>query len=87
VDGSGNGQMFVASEVHGTWGAAQEVPGTASLDADGFASMGSASCAPAGTSRADVFYQPSSAPVLQAFAGQLRDGKIPNRAMQKFTAR
>jgi hypothetical protein len=42
---SGNQQAFVASESGGTWGAAQEVPGTAALNAGGAAGVSSVSCA------------------------------------------
>ena len=37
VDGSGQFQAFVASEVHGRWRAAVELPGTATLNAGGVA--------------------------------------------------
>jgi hypothetical protein len=50
TDGSGNGQVFVVSEIHGTWGTAEEIPGTAGLDQGGFldAQVESVSCASAG---------------------------------------
>jgi hypothetical protein len=47
-DASGLQQAFVADESGGTWGAAQEVPGTATLNAGGLAGTQAVSCAPAG---------------------------------------
>ena len=40
---------FVVSQVNGTWRTAEEVPGTAALNAGGNAKINSASCAPSGT--------------------------------------
>jgi cytochrome c551/c552 len=60
VDGSGHLQVFVASEVHGTWGKAEEIPGTAALNQGGDAVIGSLSCAPAGTCSAGGQYAPGS---------------------------
>ncbi len=48
LDGAGRDQAFVASEVNGTWHAAIEVPGTASLNQGGDARVVSASCTAAG---------------------------------------
>ena len=45
---SGRSQAFVANEVNGTWGHAIEVPGTAGLNAGGYAAVFSVSCASAG---------------------------------------
>ena len=42
--------------VSGTWGTAQEVPGTASLNAGGFAAVTSVSCASAGNCSAAGYY-------------------------------
>ena len=50
IDSSGNGQVFVVDEAAGTWGNAEEVPGTASLDAGGDAYGLSLSCASADNS-------------------------------------
>jgi hypothetical protein len=47
-DASGLQQAFVANESGGTWGAAQEVPGTAALNPGGLAGTQAVSCAPAG---------------------------------------
>jgi hypothetical protein len=49
LDTSNNGlQAFVAGEVQGTVGAAQEIPGTATLNVGGYATASSVSCAPTG---------------------------------------
>lgn len=53
-DNSGQ-QAFVAQEVNGTWGAAEEVPGLAELN-NGFASTSAMSCAPGSTCSAGGFY-------------------------------
>src|SRR5258706_583679 len=47
-DGSGHRQAFVASDANGTWHAAIEVPGTATLNKGGGAGVLSVSCASAG---------------------------------------
>ena len=54
--GSGHDQVFVVSEVNGTWGTAEEVPGSASLNKGGFAQMYSMSCATAATCSAGGVY-------------------------------
>jgi len=56
TDSSGRGQAFVVNEVSGTWGKAEEVPGTAALNTDGGAFTGSVSCASAGNCGAGGFY-------------------------------
>jgi D-alanine-D-alanine ligase-like ATP-grasp enzyme len=48
TDGTGHGQAFVAGETNGTWGTAEEVPGTAGLNQGGRAAVRSVSCAAAG---------------------------------------
>ncbi len=48
TDGSGYQQAFVVTEKNGTWGTAEEVPGTAALNKGGSASLKSVSCASAG---------------------------------------
>lgn len=58
-DDSGN-QAFVVNEVHGTWGTAAEVPGSAALNADGDAQVESVSCASAGNCSAGGLYQDGS---------------------------
>src|SRR5215471_1471838 len=45
---SGRGGAFVVSQIHGTWGKAIEVPGTAALNQGGDAGITSVSCASAG---------------------------------------
>jgi hypothetical protein len=56
ADGSGHSQAFVVSEASGTWGAAQEIPGTAVLDAGGLADAVSVSCAAPGACSAGGYY-------------------------------
>ena len=50
TDSSDNGQVYVVSETDGSWGKAEEVPGTAGLDQGGFldAQVEAVSCASAG---------------------------------------
>jgi len=61
TDSSGHQQVFVASQVNGTWHAALEVPGTAALNQGGFAGfIISVSCAAAGECGAGGFYTDSS---------------------------
>jgi hypothetical protein len=66
TDSSGQGQVFVASQVNGTWGTAIEVPGTADLNQGGLAIINSVSCAPAGNCSAGGQYTDSSG-IGQAF--------------------
>jgi hypothetical protein len=56
TDSSGNQQAFVVSQVHGTWGTAEEVRGTAALNTGGLAGTGTLSCAPEGTCSAGGGY-------------------------------
>ena len=56
LDSSDHRQVFVASQVNGTWHAAIEVPGTAALNRGGSAQVGSVSCAAAGGCSAGGFY-------------------------------
>ena len=56
TDGAGHPQAFVVSETGGTWGTAQEVPGTAALNAGGNAGVSSVSCASAGDCSAGGYY-------------------------------
>jgi hypothetical protein len=53
-------QALVATEKNGTWGTAEEVPGTAALDVGGDASITSVSCASAGNCSAGGYYADSS---------------------------
>ena len=56
IDRSGRYQVFVVSQVHGSWGKAIEVPGTAALNQGGFADLSSISCGSAGTCSAGGDY-------------------------------
>jgi hypothetical protein len=49
-------EAFVVSETNGTWGTAQEVPGTAALNTEGLAQISSVSCAAPGSCGAGGFY-------------------------------
>jgi hypothetical protein len=61
TDSSGHEQAFVVTELHGTWGRAMEVPGTAALNRGGFAGLTSLSCAQAGDcSAGGVYFKNSS---------------------------
>ena len=55
-DSSDRGQAFVASESHGTWRTATEVPGSGHLNTAGRAGVDSVSCASAGNCAAGGFY-------------------------------
>jgi hypothetical protein len=56
IDSSGETQAFVVDESNGTWGTAQEVPGTGSLNTEGAAQVSSISCASAGNCAAGGYY-------------------------------
>jgi D-alanine-D-alanine ligase-like ATP-grasp enzyme len=60
TDSSGHVQALVVSEVHGGWGTAEEVPGTAALNVDGSAEVSSVSCASAGNCSAGGIYTDST---------------------------
>ncbi len=68
-DSSNVEQAFLADEVNGTWGDATEVPGTPALDADGYSSVISISCASAGNCSAggDLAVATSASSVTQPF--------------------
>ncbi len=53
-------QAFVVSQVKGTWGKAIEVPGTAALNASGYATVTSVSCRSAGNCSAGGYYDGSA---------------------------
>ncbi len=62
TDGSGQLQAFVADQTDGTWGDAQQVPGTAALNAGGSAVTTSVSCPTAGNCGAvGTYVEPSNA--------------------------
>ena len=58
--GGGGDQAFVVSQVHGMWGNAEKVPGTAALNNGGAAEITSVSYASAGNCSADGDYTDSS---------------------------
>ena len=58
-DSSGRSQAFVVSQVNGTWGKAEEVPGTAALNT-GNDAINSVSCSSAGNCSAGGYYTDSS---------------------------
>jgi len=72
TDSSGRSQAFVVNEVNGTWRAAMEVPGTATLNT-GEAAIDSVSCASAGNCSAGGQYTDSSGHA-QAFVVSQIDG-------------
>jgi hypothetical protein len=49
-------EVFVVNEVKGHWGTAEEIPGTARLNTDGYAGLNSLSCARAGYCSAGGYY-------------------------------
>jgi D-alanine-D-alanine ligase-like ATP-grasp enzyme len=59
TDSSSHSQVFVVSEVNGTWGKAEEVPGTAALNKGGDAELNSVSCGAAGNCSAGGYYSDS----------------------------
>ena len=67
VDNIGQKQAFVVNETSGTWGTAQEVPGSAALNTGGFAQMNSVSCATSGNCSAGGYYQTTVSGDQQAF--------------------
>jgi hypothetical protein len=66
-DSSGVTQAFVVSQTGGTWGNAEQVPGTATLNKGAGAGVGSVSCAPAGTCSAVGEYTASTGHSRQVF--------------------
>jgi hypothetical protein len=61
-DSSLRTQMFVATEVNGTWHNAIEIPGTAALNTGGNAQVNSVSCASTGNCVAGGQYLDSASP-------------------------
>jgi hypothetical protein len=72
TDSSGNQQAFVASQVNGRWGKAEEVPRTAALNQGGTAAVTSVSCASAGNCSAGGYYDDSSGVVQMLVVSQVR---------------
>src|SRR5215472_579850 len=66
IDGIATVQAFVVNQTNGTWGKAQEVPGTAALNGGGYATVNSVSCPSAGNCSAGGSYT-TAAPLTQAF--------------------
>jgi hypothetical protein len=66
TDSSGGVQAFVVNEQDGIWGTAEEIPGTATLNAGGNAGAESVSCTSAGNCGAGGWYS-SAKGKLQAF--------------------
>jgi len=60
TDSSGHFQVFVVSQVNGTWGTAIQVPGSAALNQGGNAQINSVSCGAVGNCSAAGFYVDSS---------------------------
>jgi hypothetical protein len=60
IDRSGATQAFVVDESDGTWGNAEEIPGTATLNADGDAEVGSVSCSSDGSCSVGGVYRDGS---------------------------
>jgi hypothetical protein len=58
--GTGYYQAFVVTETNGSWGSAEEAPGTGALNAGGNASVTSVSCASAGNCSAGGTYKDGS---------------------------
>ena len=82
-DSSGGGQAFVVSEANGTWGTAEQVPGTAALNQGGFAYVTSLSCARSGNCGAGGTYVDSSGG-QQAFV--VDAGKLPSPSQAASSA-
>ncbi len=70
VDRAGHGQAFVVSEKNGTWGNAEEVPGSADLNVGGDATIEQMSCTLAGGCLAAGTYESDSSMDQQAFVVQ-----------------
>jgi hypothetical protein len=66
VDGIATVQAFVVNQANGTWGKAEEVPGSAALNGGGYATVNSVSCPSAGNCNAGGSYT-TAAPLTQAF--------------------
>jgi hypothetical protein len=74
TDSTGHRQVFVVSQVGGKWGTAKEVPGTATLNNGGSATLYSVSCASAGNCSAGGDYVDNSGH-QQAFVVSQAGGK------------
>ena len=85
TDAAGNGQAFVVSEDHGTWGTAREVPGTAALNLGGGAEVDTLSCPSPGNCDAAGVYQDAGGG-LRAFVTSQVHGKWRKAEMMPGTA-
>jgi hypothetical protein len=72
TDASFRDQVFVAGEVKGAWGKAQQVPGLAALNKGGLAEIASVSCAAAGSCSAGGFYRDASFREHAFVAGEVK---------------
>jgi hypothetical protein len=75
LTGSPSLQAFVVSEESGRWGSAEEVPGTAPLNAAGFAGVTSVSCAPGGNCGAGGYDLPYAISALYGFVVSEKNGR------------
>jgi hypothetical protein len=73
TDSSGYFQAFVVNETNGSWGNAEEAPGTATLNTGGSASVPALSCPSAGDCAATGSYKDSSRQ-YEAFVVNEKDG-------------
>ena len=72
--GSPPAQVFVVSEVHGTWRKAEQIPGTDALNTGGSAQVYSVSCASAGNCSAGGYYSVGFDGDLHAFVANEVNG-------------
>jgi hypothetical protein len=68
-------QAFVVSDVNGTWGTAEEVPGTAALNGGMHAQVYSVSCARDGYCASGGYYRPSTGETHAPFVAIGRNGR------------
>ena len=74
TDASGHAQAFVVNQVNGSWGTAQEVPGTAALNKGGDARAEAVSCGAAGNCSAGGQYTDASSN-QQVFVASEKNGR------------
>jgi hypothetical protein len=81
TDSSGHRQAFVVTETNGTWGSAEEVPASATLNQGGYAAIASVSCPAPGSCSAGGYYASSSSdgiPTQQALVVNESNGTWGN---------
>jgi len=83
-DSSEHNQAFVADEVNGTWGSAQELSGSATLNAGGYALVNSVSCASAGDCAVGGSYEDSNS-ATQAFVDDETESSVVTTSATKTT--